>query len=90
MCVNKDRHTWREFCQAVVVGVVHEVVDGVNAASSASVTTSRAAKGWVRFRRCVCNLVSAAGAATLECVVESNPVAGFMSESLSRVEVSWI
>jgi hypothetical protein len=53
-----------------VVGVVHVVVDGVNAATGASVTASRALVGGGGLGRSVRDRVARAGAAALESVVE--------------------
>lgn len=67
-----------------VVRVVHVVVDGINITTAAGVTTSGASGCGGGFGSSVRNLVTGAAAATLESVVESNPVAGFVGKGLER------
>lgn len=67
-----------------VVRVVHVVVDGINITAAAGVTTSGASGCGRGLGSSVGNLVTGAAAATLEGVVESNPVAGFVGKGLER------
>ena len=64
---------------ASVGAVVHPVVDRVNAATGASVLADGAAGGSGSLGRGVVDLVTGTGAAALEDVVKTEPVADFMS-----------
>ena len=68
----------------LVVSVVHVVVDGVNARARAGVATGGAAVRGLRLSGGIRNAVTATAAATLEGVVETDPVTGFMSQSLIK------
>ena len=65
-----------------IIGVVHVVVDGVNAAARASVTTGRATTGGRSFRRGIGDLVTRSTAAALEGMVKTDPVSGLVCQSL--------
>ena len=65
-----------------IIGVVHVVVDGVNATARASVTTSRATTGGRSFRRGIGDLVTRSAAAALEGMVKTDPVSGLVCQSL--------
>jgi hypothetical protein len=71
---NSERTDQKEKLQSMeahrVVGVVHIVMDGVNATAGASVTASRALISGGGLRRSVRDGVAGAGAAALESVVE--------------------
>ena len=68
-----------------VVAVVHEVVDGVNARARAGVAASGSAERLGSLSGGVRDLVAGAGAAALEGVVETNPVASLVRQSLLEV-----
>ena len=57
-------------------------MDGVNAAADAGVTTFRTTEGRLSLRRSIVDQVPVAETATLESVVEADPVTHFMSQSL--------
>lgn len=65
-----------------VVRVIHVVVDGINTGTGAGITASRAAAGGGSLSGGVRHAVAAAAAATLEGMVETDPVTGLMSQSL--------
>lgn len=58
------------------------LTDGVNTSRSAGVTASWTTKGGRSFGRSVINEVTITGAATLEGMVETNPVASFVCKGL--------
>lgn len=76
-----------ELVHAAVVAVVHVVVDGVDTGAGAGVTAGGASRGKGRLGRGVRNLVAGAAAATLESVVETDPVTGLVGEGPAEVEV---
>ena len=66
----------------LVVSVVHVVVDGVNAGAGAGVAADGATVRGLALRGGVRNAVAGAAAAALEGVVETDPVARLVGESL--------
>lgn len=64
-----------------------ELTDGVNTSARASVTTDGASGSSAGLRRSVGDGVARARAATLEGVVETDPVANLMSQGLTAVVV---
>ena len=71
-----------ELSHAGVIGVVHEVVDGVYTSARAGVTAGGAAKGRHLLGGGVGDTVAGSAAAALEGVVEANPVTGFVRQGL--------
>lgn len=69
-----------------LVRVVHVVVDGVNTAAGARVTTNGASRAGAGLGRGVGDTIARAGAATLEGVVETEPVTGLVGGGLAEVE----
>ena len=67
---------------APIIGVVHEVVDGVNAATGAGVAAGGAAECLGGLSGGVRDLVAGAGAAALEGVVETEPMTSLVGEGL--------
>lgn len=63
------------------------LTDGVDTGGSAGVTTSGASRSSGSLSGSIGDGVAGARASTLEGVVETKPVAGFMSESLAEVVV---
>ena len=61
------------------------LTDGVNTATAAGVTSSGAAESGGGLRGSVRDGVSRASAATLEGVIQTNPVTGLVSEGLEMV-----
>ena len=64
------------------------LTDGVNACRTAGITASRAARGERRLCGGIADVVTGTGAATLEGIVQTEPVTSHMSERLmSRTDV---
>lgn len=68
-----------------VIRVVHVVVDRVKSRARARVASCRAATGGSRLCGGVGHHVACTAATTLEGVVQTNPMTGFMSQSLGHV-----
>ena len=69
-----------------IVGVIHEVVDRVHASARAGVAAGRALVRCGGFGRGVGDRVTRARAATLEGVVEANPVPSFVRQGLGSTK----
>src|SRR5262245_29157734 len=76
----------REMIHAPVVGIVHEVVDGIEARlRRAAVATDRAAEGRRPLRRRIGDEVSFLRAAALERVIQAHPVSDLVRRRIAEV-----
>ena len=66
----------------LIVGVVHVVVDGVNAGAGAGVAADGASVGGLVLRGGVSNAIVGGAAAALEGVVETEPMTSLVGEGL--------
>lgn len=87
MSVSSCGHSDSVFSQNSLVGVIHVVVNGVQARlTRARIAANGAARGRASLGRGISDEVTVPSATTLECVIEAEPVTDFMGCCLSEVE----
>jgi len=80
--------TRREFLVAGIVRVVHKVVDRIETGlAGAGIASGRTSARGAGLGGGIGNKIAAAGAASLESVVQTKPVADFVRDGIAEVEV---
>jgi hypothetical protein len=70
---------------AGIVGVIHEILDGVRPGRAAGIPSGRTTERRGLFGRCVANTIASLAASALERMKETQPVTYFMSTGVSQV-----
>ena len=87
LLVEALRLTGSELVHAAIVGVIHEVVNGIGASGvrAGLGVVGGASKGSILLGGSVSDLITLTVASTLEGVVETDPVANFVGQGLMEL-----